>query len=142
MTTLDKLKSIAEKRGLEYFFSEKTMLAYTKEEYESQVKIFKSLANAIPVTDSETTETLRSALKVAIAQLEIYEGAIEFYGDENLYDVHLHGIDGTYPGDQYLHGYEILDCELKTNIDGTLYKSHGKHARQAKLDADKLGEGL
>lgn len=100
MTTLDKLKSIAEK-------SER-------------------LSWLVCAADKHAVEDVCSALKVAIAQLEIYEGAIESISSKH---------KPRHETEEYWLKISHEQCSIVLATDT-------KIARQAKLDAEKLGENL
>ena len=72
---------------------------------------------------------LRAALRVAIAQLEIYEGAIEFYGK-------VYNHDNCFRPD--LGTYVLANTEGSSEIE----TDRGFRARQAKLEADEILKGV
>lgn len=128
MNNLDKLKSIAEKSGREFFGSyeyEGCLGLYESEDLAKKNAWSTDKENCFKLTDPSTTESLRSAFRIAIKVIEVLSAANEWYGVT---------ID---------HGkFEIVDVvkgkrEFLSDLSGL-----GDVARQAKLEADEILKGV
>ena len=117
--SIDKLKSIAEKRGCEWYLN--PVIGYKCEVNEDGIGLS---GNEVHVVERAHTESLRQALNAAIKVIEVLSAANEFY------------LQMPVDNDQDYFHYPIPR--------GVAYLTapSGKRARQAKREANEILKGV